>query len=181
MVDATLAEQCDIAARHCLRLEHRRHFQVTTSAAQGDDPARARAVGGGDGSTTRGGQRGEVSDTEGRVAETLAHSGEHEEPQRQADAGMGHGSVETDLHDQVTAWPMAQTAAATGGDWWSARHYVSLLTRTPQTPNTRRTDGRRWASCGSYDSLVTSGHGRSADGNGGYDQPVATTGHRTHT
>ena len=38
-----------------LRLEHRGHFQATTSAAQGDGPARTRTLGGGDGPTTCGG------------------------------------------------------------------------------------------------------------------------------
>ena len=136
MVDATLAEQRNIAARHCLRLEHRRCIQVTAGAAQSDDPARTRAVGGSDGSTTRGGQRGEASGSQGRVAETLAHSGKHEELQRQADAGMGHGSVEADLYDQVTTRPIAQASATAEGDWLSERYYELLLTRTPQPHST---------------------------------------------
>ena len=37
-----------------------------------------------------------------------------------------------------------------------------------------------WGAVGCYGSLVTSSHGRSADGNGGYGQPDATAGLRTH-
>ena len=46
--------------------------------------------------------------------------------------------------------------------------------------STKRDDDRLWSSCGCHDSHVTCGHGRSAGGNGGYGQPVATAGPRAH-
>ena len=67
------------------------------------------------------------------MAETLAHSGEHEKPQRQTDAGVGHASAETDLNDQVATRAMGRKLrpmqVATGGQ----RGIVSYFSHAPHT------------------------------------------------
>ena len=98
-------------------------------------PSRTRTLGGGDGPTPYGGQRGETSVAQGRVAGTLTRSGEHEEPQGQTDAGMGHAPAEADLHDQVIKsqlgrWrKLRRMQVAAGGQ----RGIMSYFTHAPHT------------------------------------------------
>ena len=58
----------DLSPRYGLRLEHRRHIQTVPRDAQGDASTCARALGGGDRSTARGGQRGHAADNEAKRA-----------------------------------------------------------------------------------------------------------------
>ena len=80
------------------------------------------------------------------------------------------------IKSQLGQWhKLRRMQVATGGQ----RGIMSYFSHAPHTThprNTRRTGGRRWVRCGCYGSLVTSGHGRSAGGDGGYGSPVATAG-----
>ena len=82
------------------------------------------------------------------------------------------------IKSQLGQWrKLRRMQVATGGQ----RGIKSYFSHAPRTRAARSaTTPDEWVSRGCYGSHVTGGHGCSADGNGGYGQPVATAGPRAH-
>ena len=124
-------------------------------------PACARALGDSDGSATCGGQRGEACRTQGRLPEPLAHPSEHEKSQRQADAGVGHGSAEADytIKSQLGQWrKLRRLQIATGGQ----RDIVSYATRTRTARNAQTADDGSAAAATAASSPAATAAGQTA-------------------
>ena len=71
------------------------------------------------------------------------------------------------IKSQLGQWrKLRRMQVATGGQRGIMSYFPHVThTRAQHVMHRRPT---RWVSCGCYGSLVTSGHSRSADGNGGY-------------